>query len=72
MKKDKIPGNEGAKNEQGKHNFFIKLIIVDIDSLFEFYLAIICFECINTLQILDKKEYIRQSYNMWHANFWQK
>ena len=42
-------GNEGAKNEQGKHSFFIKLIIVDTDSLFELYLANICSVCINTL-----------------------
>ena len=35
--------------------FFIKLIIVDIDSLFELYLAIICYVCFNTLQILHEK-----------------
>ena len=36
------------KNEQGKHNFFIKLIIIDNDSLFNLYLADICSVCINT------------------------
>ena len=49
--------NEDAKNEQGNHIFFIKLITVDIVSLFEFYLAIstICSVCINTLQIVHEK-----------------
>ena len=42
------------KNEQGKHNFFIKLSIVDTDSLFELYfsnilLYALCALCINTL-----------------------
>ena len=31
---------------------FRKHITVDIDALFEFYLAITCFVCINTLQIV--------------------
>ena len=35
-------GNEGAKKKkQRKYNFCIKLIIGDIDALFELYLAII-------------------------------
>ena len=33
------PGNEGANNEQRKY-FFIILVIVDINELFELYLAI--------------------------------
>ena len=41
-------GNEGANNNQGTHNFYMKLIIVDIDSLFGLYLAIICSVCIQT------------------------
>ena len=44
-------GNDGAKNEQKNIFFFIKLIIVDIDALFELYLAILCSMCINTSQI---------------------
>ena len=35
--------------------FFIKLIIFDIDSLFELYLPIICSVCINSSQILHEK-----------------
>ena len=34
---------------------FFKLIIVDFDALFKFYLAIICSVCINTLQIVHEK-----------------
>ena len=48
-------GNEGAKNEQRKYKFCIKHIIVEIDALFELYLAIICSMYINTSQIVNEK-----------------
>ena len=43
------------KMNREKLIFLIKLIIVDIDSLFKLYLAIIWSLCFNTLQILHEK-----------------
>ena len=64
-------GNEGAKNEKRKYSFLIKLINVDIDALFEPYLAIICSVCINTLHIAHEKALFINLFNMWSAKFWQ-
>ena len=43
------------KKEQRKHDFFGKLINVDIDALCELYLAIICSMSINTLKLIHEK-----------------
>ena len=93
LRKDKIPGNKGAKSSVQKvilemrvqeletnegilemrvqkmrrENIIfllLKPIIVYIDSLFQFYLAITCSVCINTLHIVQEKTEIMHLFNM--------